>query len=358
MKLSRSIRWLIVSLMTGMIVWIAYTFAVPQLLTPRVAITSPMSLIHVGSNDSFAITPDGIKAGRYILEMLVSGSQEAAQKAIEIYDQIIPRENYGGEYSALRWFAELFLMPDQEKQKALQDPFVASFYDFFAENNFANLKEYVQRKYLLQQYPDQLTEAGRNRAAFLEDFILFNNPTREAWEQTSKALSVIPISPVQTIADIGSGPGYYSTRFSQKVGAKWRVYSIDTVQAHLDYINRYIQRQNITNITTINSYPGTTIGLQGKQVDVAFMCSLYHNIYGMSTAPDRDSFVQSIKAALKPGGTLVLVDNGLVEPGQLPYHGPYVAKELVIHQLRFYGFKLKREYAFIPQRYVLIFEAV
>ncbi|WP_216634892.1 class I SAM-dependent methyltransferase [Gloeomargarita lithophora] len=317
-----------------------------------------MSLIHVGSNDSFAITPDGIQAGRYMLEMLANNNRSAAQKAVAIYDQIIPRENYGGEYSALRWFAQLFLMSNQEKQKALQDPFVASFYDFFADNNFANLKEYVKRKYLLQQDEDQLTEAGRNRAIFLEDFILFNNPTREAWEQTSKVLAAIPVSPGQTIADIGSGPGYYSTRFSQKVGVKGQVYSIDTVQQHLDYINRYIQRQDITNITTINSYPGTTIGLEGKQVDVAFMCSLYHNIYGMSTAPDRDSFVQSIKAALKPGGTLVLVDNGLVEPGQLPYHGPYVAKELIVHQFRFYGFKLKQEYAFIPQRYVLIFEKV
>lgn len=356
MKFSRSLRWLVVSLITCIILLIAYQFAVPKLLMPRVAVTSQMSLIHVGSRDSFAITPDGISGGRYILEMLANNNREAAQKAVGIYDQIIPRENYGGEYSALRWFAQLFLMSNQEKQKALQDPFVASFYNFFAENNFANLKEYVKRKYLLAQYEDQLTEAGRNRAAFLEDFILFNNPAREEWEKTSKVLAAMPISPGQTVADIGSGPGYYTTRFSQKVGATGRVYSIDLVQQHLDYINRYIQRQNITNVTTVNSYPGTTIGLEGKQVDVAFMCSLYHNIYGMSTAPDRDSFVASIKAALKPGGKLVLLDNGLVEPGQLPYHGPYVAKELIVHQFSFYGFKLKQEYAFVPQRYMLIFE--
>ncbi|MEO0309795.1 MAG: methyltransferase domain-containing protein [Gloeomargarita sp. DG02_3_bins_56] len=358
MKLARPFRWLIVSLITCIILVITYLFALPYLRTYRVPVTSQMSLIHVGSNDSFAITPDGISGGRYVLEMLEKNSREAAQKAVALYNRIIPRENYGGEYSALRWFAQLFLMSDAEKQKALADPFVESFYNFFAQNNFANLKEYVKRKYLLAQYEDQLTERGRNRAAFLEDFILFNNPAREEWEKTSKILSVIPISPGQSIADIGSGPGYYTIRFSEKVGSTGRVYSIDLVQEHLDYINRYIQRQNITNVTTINSYPGTTIGLEGKQVDVAFMCSLYHNIYGMSTAPERDSFVNSIKAALKPGGKLVLVDNGLVPPGQLPYHGPYVAKELVIHQLRFYGFKLKQEYAFIPQRYVLIFEPV
>ena len=358
MKLSRFVRWLFVGFITLVIVAVAYQWLRPHLFAPRVAITSPMSLIHVGSSDAFAITPDGIQGGRYILEMLENKSRSAAQKAIEIYDRIIPKENYGGEYTALRWFAQLFLMSESEKQKALQDPFVATFYDFFATNDFANLKEYVKRKYLLQRYEDQLTEAGRNRAAFLEDLILFNNPMREEWEKTSKILAVLPIAPGQTIADIGSGPGYYSVRFSEKVGPTGRVYSIDTVQQHLDYINRYVQRQNIKNITTVNNAPGTTIGLGEKQVDMAFMCSLYHNIYGMTTAPDRDSFVQSIKAALKPGGTFVVVDNGLVEPGQLPYHGPYVAKELIIHQLRFYGFKLKKQYAFIPQRYVLIFESV
>lgn len=356
MKFSRSIRWLVISFITLILLLIGYQITLNSRRIPQVAVTSQMSLIHVGSNDSFAITADGTQAGRYILEMVQNNNRAAAQKAIDLYNQIIPRENYGGEYTALRWFAQVFLMSDQEKQKALQDPFTASFYEFFAENNFANLKEYVKRKYLLDQFADQLTEAGRNRAAFLEDFILFNNPAREEWEKSSKILAVVPIAEGQTIADIGSGPGYYSTRFSKKVGATGRVYSIDLVQDHLDYINRYTKRQNITNITTINSYPGTTIGLDGKQVDVAFMCSLYHNIYGMSTAPDRDSFVQSIKAALKPGGQLVVVDNGLVEPGQLPYHGPYVAKELIIHQFHFYGFKLKKEYAFIPQRYVLIFE--
>ncbi|WP_448381222.1 class I SAM-dependent methyltransferase [Gloeomargarita sp.] len=358
MKFLRSLRWWLVGLIALGILGIAHRWVRLPWVTPYVAITSPMSLIHVGTSDSFAITPEGIRAGRYVLEMLENNSRSAAQKAIEIYNQIIPRENYGGEYTALRWFARLFLMSEREKQKALQDPFVASFYDFFAANNFANLKEYIKRKYLLQHYEDQLTEAGRNRTAFLEDFILFNNPAREEWEKSSKILAVLPIAAGQTVADIGSGPGYYSVRFSEKVGPTGRVYSVDIVQQHLDYINRYVQKQKIKNITTINNYPGTTIGLEGKQVDLVFMCSLYHNIYGMSTAPERDSFVQSIKAALKPGGKLVVVDNGLVEPGQLPYHGPYIAKELIIHQLRFYGFKLTQEYAFIPQRYVLIFEPV
>jgi hypothetical protein len=91
-------------------------------------------------------------------------------------------------------------------------------------------------------------------------------------------------------------------------------------------------------------------------VDTVFLCSLYHNIYAMSTAPERDSFVNAIKDALTDDGTLYLADNGLVSPGTLPYHGPYIAKELIIAQMLNYGFDLVHQYQHIPQRYLLVFK--
>ncbi|HYZ64304.1 MAG TPA: hypothetical protein VE650_17780, partial [Acetobacteraceae bacterium] len=65
-------------------------------------------------------------------------------------------------------------------------------------------------------------------------------------------------------------------------------------------------------------------------------------------------FVHSVKDAIGPNGTLFLADNGLVPPGVLPYHGPYVAKELLIAQMLNYGFELIAEHQFIPQRYLLV----
>ena len=64
--------------------------------------------------------------------------------------------------------------------------------------------------------------------------------------------------------------------------------------------------------------------------------------------------MHSIKDAIGPNGTLFLADNGLVPPGVLPYHGPYVAKELLIAQMLNYGFELVAQHQFIPQRYLLV----
>ena len=58
------------------------------------------------------------------------------------------------------------------------------------------------------------------------------------------------------------------------------------------------------------------------------------------TDEERDSFVASIRRALLPGGRLIIVDNDLVTGQDLPYHGPYISKDLIVAQLYYYGFKV------------------
>ncbi len=314
-----------------------------------------MSLVHVGSNDSFNPTTEGVNAGRLLLDALENKKSDVADNAICIYNTIIPRENYGGEYTALKWFAQLLIMPESEREKILSDPFVGDFFYFFADNDFATLKEYLKRKYKLREIGDEETRTGQDRKALLEDTILFNNPLREEWERTSEILKLIKLPKGAVIADVGAGPGYYTHRFAKMIGKEGRVFSIDTVEKHLEYINRLKEKLNMPNVTTVHT-DGRTIGITGQKVDAVFLCSLYHNIYAMSTLVDREKFLDSIKDSLKDDGMFYLIDNGLVKPGLLPYHGPYVAKELVVGQLEQYGFKLMQEYNPVPQRYVLIFK--
>lgn len=323
--------------------------------TPLSLLNTKMSLIHVGSNDSFNPTSEGIQAGRLLLDALESKDLNKAQQAIAIYDSIIPRENYGGEYTALQWFARYLVSSQSAKPAFIADPFVALFFHFFADNDFAVLQEYLKRKYNLEQVDDKETRTGQERLALLEDTILFNNPRREEWEQTTQFIKALKLKKGAIVADIGSGPGYFTYRFAHLVGHQGRVYAIDTVRKHLEYVDHFSEKFGLPNITTVHT-DGKTIGLAGKKVDAAFLCSLYHNIYGMATLKIREQFIESIKDALKDDGLLYLVDNGLVEPGTLPYHGPYVAKELIIAQLNQYGFDLVDQYQPIAQRYMLVFQ--
>ena len=53
------------------------------------------------------------------------------------------------------------------------------------------------------------------------------------------------------IADVGSGPGYYTFKFAELTGSSGKVYAIDTVQNHLDYVKNLCQKFDFANIETI-----------------------------------------------------------------------------------------------------------
>lgn len=314
-----------------------------------------MSIVHVGGNDTFAITPDGRNAGNLLFQALTKDDKNAAREAIKVWDKIIPKENYGGEYTALQWFANYFISAKPTQEKMLANPFVAQFFHFFADDDYRVLKEYLKRKYHTQDIGDEETYAGQTRKALLEDTILFNNPRREEWENTSKFMEFIDLKPTQVVADLGAGPGYFTFRFAQKVGASGKIYAIDTVQEHLKNITSTAKQTGIKNVEVVHT-DGRTLGLANKKVDAVFMCSLYHNIYAMTAEAERTELLESIKAALNDDGVLYLLDNGLVPPNTLPYHGPYIDKELLITQLSGYGFKLIANQQPIAQRYLLAFQ--
>jgi len=319
-------------------------------------ITSKASRIHLGSIDSFDITEGGVQGAKYLLNALNNKDANSAAEALDVYKRIIPGENFGGEYTALLWFCAYLTASEEDRKGFLEDPYIDSFFHFFADQDFAVLKEYLKRKYHLDKLGDEETRSGAQRAAFLEDFILFNNPNRELWEKTSKIIEVLNVKPGYSIADIGSGPGYYTFKFSEMVGEKGKVYAIDNNRRHNRYVTDLARKRGIDNIEVIMP-PLDGIGLDEKpKVDLAFMCSLYHIIYTTFAEPKKDAFVNSIKKSLKPDGSLVIVDNAFLDDSGLPYHGPYIHKDLIISQLEHYGFRLTEAHQFIPQRYILIFK--
>lgn len=317
-------------------------------------VDSAASLVHLGSIDSFDTTEGGIAAAKLLMEAVQTGNKQAAAKASSMYEGMIPHENFGGEYTALQWFCD-YLTTDEARQKEmLADPMAAEFFAFIGGNNYELLQEFLRRKYRLEKIGDETTFQGVRREAFLQDYVLFNNPRRESWEQSSKFIEALKLQPGNTVVDVGSGPGYYSVLFGRKVGPGGRVYALDMNEVHTTYLTDLVGRLGLNNITVSRSALDS-IGALKSSADVVWACSLYHIMYVLATEAEMDGFIDSIKKTLKPDGRFVVVDNALVTDANLPYHGPYIAKELVTAQLEHYGFELAETHQFIPQRYMLVF---
>jgi predicted methyltransferase len=328
-----------------------------------VRVSNADSLVHIGSLDSFDITPSGIAAASLLLHALSQSDLESARAAINIYENLIPTENFGGEYSALLWVAKYFAGSDEVKRAMTEERLAAEYLAYLSEDDFAKLKFYLVRKYRLEapvitaeEATDKKTrEIGIVRRTTLEDFILFNNPMRETWEKSSRILEVLPLRKGDTIVDLGSGPGYFTFKFSDIVGPDGAVYAMDTMDQHIEYLQGLATKWGLKNVHgSVSSTSGFELPDAGT-ADVVFMCSLYHNIYAVSSHAEREGMIESIRKALKPGGKFVVVDNGPVDEQNLPYHGPYIRPELIEAQLLAYGFKLESLELITPQRYLMIF---
>ncbi|UZJ37223.1 class I SAM-dependent methyltransferase [Prosthecochloris sp. SCSIO W1103] len=330
------------------------------------------SIIHIGSLDSYDITDRGIIGAKLMMNVINGKKRNDALNTKKYYDGLIPDENFGGEYTALQWFCEYIASNETEKSEMLKNPLDKAYYDYLANDDYAILKDYIERKYKLnttkndsrnqfqvnsesKETEEELKEIGRTQRAAIEDFILFNNPRRETWERTSKIMQLLPFKDGDKIADLGSGPGYFSYRFSKMVGEKGKVYSIDVKEDHLDFINEFSKKNKIKNIKTIQSSETQGYTLPEK-VDYVYSCSLYHIVYGVFSDKERNDFLNSIKKTLKKNGLFIVIDNSPVDYNKLPYHGPYISKELIVAQLEKMGFESVDFHQIIPQRYMITFK--
>jgi SAM-dependent methyltransferase len=161
-------------------------------------ITGQKSVVHIGSLDSYDITDRGIDAAQYVYDFMGGGDRSLAEVAIKKYDELIPSENFGGEYSALQWLCEAKLATPKQRETMLQNPLVKSFYNYLTGDSCKILRYYLLHKYKLgndsiRMLSDSLLEktgeVGRTHRSYLEDYILALNPKRHEWENTPKILA-------------------------------------------------------------------------------------------------------------------------------------------------------------------------
>lgn len=129
----------------------------------------------------------------------------------------------------------------------------------------------------------------------------FEVESREVYAARERILDACQIKPGMTVSDVGAGTGFYSRLFASAVGPRGRVYAADISPRFVEYINDKSKQQDVRNITCVLCTDHST-RLPANSTDVVFICDTYHHFeFPKST-------LASIHHAMKPGGTLVLID--------------------------------------------------
>ena len=124
---------------------------------------------------------------------------------------------------------------------------------------------------------------------------------REAFDFRNEIANSIGLAPGQAIADVGAGTGLFTPLLAAHVGAGGRVYAVDIVPRFIAHIEAKAAERGLDQVTAILG-TDTSTNLAPASVDVVFVCDTYHHF------EDYDAMLQSIHAALRPGGRLVIVE--------------------------------------------------
>ena len=135
---------------------------------------------------------------------------------------------------------------------------------------------------------------GHLGAAWLE------RDSRNAEENTELLIENLPLSNVETVADIGAGTGYFTFRMAKRI-KNGKVIAVDIQDEMLELIRQGVDERKIDNVKTVKGSV-KSVNLPDNSVELILMVDAYHEFsypYEMG---------QSMFEALKPGGYLVLVE--------------------------------------------------
>lgn len=129
----------------------------------------------------------------------------------------------------------------------------------------------------------------------------FETESREIFHERARIVASLGLKPGMAVADIGAGTGLFTLPFAQAVGAGGQDYAVEIARNFLEHIRARAQQAQAANVQAIL---GTekSVELPAASIDLAFICDVYHHFeYPQSS-------LATLHQALKPGGTLVLID--------------------------------------------------
>lgn len=174
-------------------------------------------------------------------------------------------------------------------------------------------------------------------------------PTRVQEERPDEMLDSLKIEPGMTVADVGAGVGYHALKMAERVGPDGLVYATDVQPQMLRMLNQRARRAQISNVKPVlvtQDDPGLPTG----EVDLILMVDVYHEV------SNPEATLRGLRAALKPGGRLVLVEFRAEDPNVpiKPEHKMTIAQARA--EVEPNGFRFKEVLDFLPWQHIIIFE--
>jgi predicted methyltransferase len=129
----------------------------------------------------------------------------------------------------------------------------------------------------------------------------FELESREVFAARAAIVKALELEPGSRVADVGSGTGAFLRTFATAVGPTGRVYAVDISPRFVEFLRQRVQDEKLATAAVVHSAADSTT-LPPGSVSHVFVCDTYHHF------EQYPEMLASIREALVPGGTFVIVD--------------------------------------------------
>lgn len=192
------------------------------------------------------------------------------------------------------------------------------------------------------QKPDHMQHAFDDPDKYAKQF---DDPARDAWQMPDRVIAALGLKAGQSVADIGAGTGYFSMRLA-KSAATPAVYAVDIEAKMVEYLKGRAAREGLKNVTAVQaSAESPNIPVP---VDTILVVDTFHHI------ANRVEYFRKLRASIKPGGQLAIVDFRKDSPDGPPVEFRFTADQISA-ELGKAGYRLATSHAFLPRQLFLVY---
>ncbi|MEQ1731610.1 MAG: methyltransferase domain-containing protein [Vicinamibacterales bacterium] len=174
---------------------------------------------------------------------------------------------------------------------------------------------------------------------------VFDDPSRDAWQEPARVVDALQLSRGQTVADIGAGTGYFTVALA-KSPASPRVYAVDVEPAMVEYVRQRAAKEGLTNVRAVQA--SAQRANLPFPVDLVLLVDTYHHI------SNRVGYFTTLRLRMKPTARLAVIDHRPGAPGGPP-EAVRVTPEQVSTELAKAGFVLESQHDFLSRQHFLVF---
>lgn len=185
-----------------------------------------------------------------------------------------------------------------------------------------------------------------------------NDPTRPATDtardanrKPAETLMFAGVRPGEVVADYAAGSGYFTRLFADVVGPQGHVYSVvpselfvyPNIVKGIGEIQTWAAHHPNTTVIMAAALPATRYP---QKLDLFFIAQNYHDLHDSFMGPvDMTAFNAAVYAALKPGGTYLVLDHVAAQgaPADVTDTLHRIEPSTVRHEVEAAGFRFEGE---------------